>query len=193
MIAYLSSGAALLAIAALIVIRLRRKRLQTEPDESTASIALLLSAPFKVEEPTIRRALEKAFGGDFSTNVDGKIVLPVIESAQYMIWAQGSAFILHNVHSAYFPDSNAVARAIHGDDILAHAVCNHSAWLSFDVIGGQRSLAEQYDLIGPVLAELAPPQTIALFVVQKEILIRFDPERRNQLRGPAVLKKLGFD
>ena len=193
MMKYIAIGIAVLVVVALTVLFLRKRKQQAGSDEPSASIALLLSEPFKVEEPAIRRALEKAFGGDFSTNVAGRIVLPVIETAQYMVWAQGGAFILHNVPSSYFPDSEAVANSIQGDDGLAHNVRDHQAWLSFDVLGSAASLSEQYDLIGPVLAEIAPEQTIALFVVEKEVLIRFDAERREQLRGPEVLKKLGFE
>ena len=193
MMKYIVIGIAVLLTAALAVLFLRKRKQQAGSDKPSASIVLLLSEPFKVEESAIRRALEKAFGGDFSTNVDGRIVLPVIESAQYMVWGQGGAFILHNVPSSYFPDSEAVANAIQGDDGLAQNVRDHQAWLSFDVLGSGKPLSEQYDLIGPVLAEIAPEQTIALFVVEKEVLIRFDAERRKQLRGPDVLKELGFE
>jgi hypothetical protein len=102
-------------------------------------------------------------------------------------------FILHNVPSSYFLSSEIAANAIQDDDVLAQNVREHQAWLSFDVLSSERPLSEQYDLIGPVLAELAPEQTIALFVVEEEVLIRFDAERRKQLRGPQTLNRLGFE
>jgi len=193
MMKYILIGVAVLAIVGLGLLFVRKRKRLAASDKPSASIVLLLSEPFKVEEPAIRRALEEAFGGDFSTNVDGRIVLPVIETAQYMIWAQGGAFILHNVPSSYFPNSEVVADSIQGDAGLAQNIRDHKAWLSFDVLGSERPLSEQYDLIGPVLAEIAPKQTIALFVVEKGVLIRFDSERREQLRGPDTYKKLGFE
>jgi len=102
-------------------------------------------------------------------------------------------FILHNRASPYFPDCDAVADAIEGDDALAKNIRAHTAWLSFDVMGSERPVRDQYDLIGTVLGELAPEETIALFVVEKGILIRFDSERKKQLKGPNTLQGLGFE
>ncbi len=165
-----------------------------DTDEPSASIVLLLSKPCSFEEPYLRAMLSKAFAADFSTDTDSTFMLPVVEKAQYMVKYIDTIFLLHNRASPYFPDSDAVARAIEGDDTLADNVSTHTAWLSFDSLGSdERSTSEQYDLIGAVLAELAPEETIALFVVEKGILIRFDSERKKQLKGPNTLQKLGFE
>ncbi|MEI8194478.1 MAG: hypothetical protein WCI73_01070 [Phycisphaerae bacterium] len=165
----------------------------TGDNQPKASIVLLLPRPFVIGETILRAALSKAWGTDFSTNTGFELVLPMMEGHLYTVLNRGAVFNYHNIPSAYFPDSDAVARYIRGDDDLANNVRYHEAWLSFDVVTSTRPLCEQYDLIGSVLAELAPEQTVALYVVEREVLIRFDTERREQLKGPNTFHKLGFE
>ena len=173
------------------VIRLSKMSESSETPLPSLLVLLADWAPLSVD--TVNAALADAFGP--SPDPDSQFALPVVESVQFMVKARGSMLIVHNNPGSYFEDADAVANAIQGDDLFASAVRAHSGWMSTDIISSDDGYQEQYDTIGKLLAELAPNggKAVALFVPDRGVLIRFDENRRMQLRGPNTLVSLGFD
>jgi hypothetical protein len=158
-----------------------------------ASFVLLLRKWKPLEVDTINDAIMRAFGS--SRDPDTQFALPVIESAQYMVNVRGSSMLMiYTNPSQYFDDPNTIDSFIESDNRLGSIVRDHVAWLSIDVIGSDASEDEQYDTIGALLAALAPADgtSVALFVPQKRVMIRFDERRRVQLEGPKTLSLLGL-
>lgn len=162
-------------------------------EEGGLNMAILLPQPFEFSEQTFRSTLSDALGGDYSSDEDERFITPVIESAQYLVNGDETMFIFHNRAEPYFPDNDAVAATIEGDDELASAIRAHSAWISFDSLDSEKSEKELYNMMGSVLARLAPENASALFFPDRGTLIKFDENRRKQLAGGNALVDLGFD
>ncbi len=162
-------------------------------DEGGLNLAILLPQPFEFSERTFRSTLSDALGGDYSSDDDEHFITPVIESAQYLVKGDETMFIFHSRADPYFPDNEAVAATIEGDDELASAIRAHSAWISFDCLDSEKSEKELYNMMGSVLSRLAPENASALFFPDRGTLIKFDESRRKQLAGGNALADLGFD
>ncbi|CAN5272883.1 hypothetical protein BH23VER1_BH23VER1_29010 [soil metagenome] len=185
-----------MALAIYLFVRSKRDSSPSElmPDEEGGfNLAVLLPEPFSFSERAFREALSEALGGDYSSDDDERFITPVIESAQYLVKVDETTFIFHNRAEPYFPDKEAVAGTIEGDDELASAIRAHSAWISFDSLSSENSEKELYNMMGSVLARLAPKNASALFLPDRGTLIRFDENRRKQLAGGKTLRDLGFE
>ncbi len=190
--------AVVLAVALGIYLFIRSKKVSSSfesmPDEEEGlNLAILLPEPFTFSEQALRETLSDALGGDYSSDDDERFITPVIESAQYLVKGEDTMFIFHNRAEPYFPDNDAVAATIEGDDELASAIRAHSAWISFDSLSSEKSEKELYNIIGNVLSRLAPKNASALFIPDRGTLIKFDENRRKQLAGGNALVDLGFD
>jgi hypothetical protein len=183
MMQYLIAGLGLVIALAIVIIWRLRKRSPT--------IVLLLAEPTAMPESVVRTALTKALGHDFATDDDSHYILSVVEERQYMIKTPDSLLLLHSVPMPY-TEAGDLAESIKNDEPLKSGLKRHRAYLSLAVIDSSLSRKRQYNLIGTILSELAPQDTVALYFPNRFVVIGSDPERLTQLKGPDTLKQLDF-
>jgi len=139
------------------------------------SFVLLQRNPKYIEDVTLTKMVESAWGGDYSSSEgveeqtgDGFIVG---ESPLFVIQSKHGMYLVHNHAQAYWNDMESLLPEIH-DLRLRKAVADHTAWLSVDLINptdletpdeGEPDPAKFYPRIARLIVDLADEDTLAIF------------------------------
>lgn len=162
--------AVVLAVAVGAWLRRAAPRTSTGGDESRrilASVVALLSAPRPLDVATVREAAVRAFGWAPDVRevpIDGPV-------QSFAVVTGGRALAVFSVRGPYTEDVSPSA-----SPDVARALRGHRAWLSVDDEGTLEGPTvgpadAVYPLLGRLLAELAPDDTLALYSPVSDVLL----------------------
>ena len=171
-------------------------KLKHDPREPFISLIVLLPKFAEIPKTQISLVLNHLYDDQFERGLDGYFVESVIPGQQYCIILGGRLLLVHNYAEPYFPrnlgQTNAAVAEQISDGELARRVEKHAAWVSVDHLSGEGSEDERWDIVGCIMAELAPSDGEALLLPGRNTIIDFTEDTRTKLRGQSVLKQLGF-
>ena len=146
------------------------------------SFVLLQRNPKYIEDVTLTKMVESAWGGDYSSPQEGDEDEPsgdgfiIGESPLFVIQSKHGMYLVHNHEQTYWNDMESLLPEIH-DLRLRKAVADHTAWLSVDLINptdfetpeldksdsGEPDPAKFYPRIARLIVDLADEDTLAIF------------------------------
>ncbi|HEV8607512.1 MAG TPA: DUF2314 domain-containing protein [Tepidisphaeraceae bacterium] len=142
--------------------RTRENRKSGGQDRPTIALVLLLSEPRFLDEKSLAKLVEKAWGlpANWSQKAgnSGKGKSPLLR-----IHAEGRAFVVQNVDAPYFDEPKKAAQEMR-ELRLRKVVAEHRAWLSVEYYGSEKgeSAGTIYQLIGKLIAELCDNDCLAV-------------------------------
>ena len=189
-----------IAIVPVLVGILRRRSADRGSDGPRPSLVLLLEAPRQLDEEHVRCALERAFEIQIDAD-DGDAQNFVVEFPElpgtpappgmvtaYLAKANGQMAMVHHWAMRYDDEGD---REMPPDGRLQVAIERHQAWLAVDHAAGAADATAQYRFLGRLIAELAGPDTLAIYYPAEARLNVWRPELVEQLRGSTPLALFG--
>ena len=168
--------------------------LPSEPLEATrqplTSLVLLLSKPRVLDESSLRQIAGDAWGGNYTEEV--------LRLSPVTMEVRGShgRFLIHHLHSSYWPDPSAIAPAI-PETARRSAVLSHRAWIGVDLVepGAEiNSGASPYAPVIRLAVELADPEdTLAIFRPETGQINVWNDDVFRLLVGPGGLDRFSRD
>jgi uncharacterized protein YegJ (DUF2314 family) len=109
----------------------------------------------------------------------------------FLICANGRMFLVNSVSNPYVENPQQVADSLH-DERLKQAFAAHRAWLSVDLYvhdepPTQEEKPEIYNVLGPLLAEFAGDDCLAIYCLEIDACNVYTPEIADALRSGNVL------
>jgi uncharacterized protein YegJ (DUF2314 family) len=156
-----------------------------EAGERLTSLVWLLKEPRKLTQDTVLILARKALGEEL---VDVQELPPNPEAPGNMflvIVKPMHGFGVISAHRPYVDDPAEQAEKIN-EQRRAAAFASHRAWISVDMMGEGKTAAA-YGVIGRLMAELAGPDCLALYSTQHELMMPWNENLPERLRGPKPL------
>ena len=157
------------------------------------SIVLLLRQPRFINDKTLARAAQAAWGGEFTTGEPGAEKNFVAgETPLFMIRAGGAAFLIHNQNQSYFDNHDKVISET-SELRLRTALSEHAAWLAVDLLDGGhdfKKASEAYPKIAKLVAELSGPDCVAVLCPETGFVSVYDDTVEDKLRSADPLQAL---
>lgn len=166
------------------------------------SFVLLLKEPRFLEAKILAEIVSAAWGGHYTSNdmesetaseeeaagkADARFV--VGQSPMFMVSAPEAMYIVNNFDRPYFDNIAEAAEAM-PELRLRHAVEQHQAWLSVDLISPfdeSRDRQSYYPPIARLIAELSGEDCLAIFHPESGTINAWDKSLEDKLRGPDAL------
>ena len=165
-----------------------------ENDKPMISIVgLVEELPF-LDETVLARHVRSAWGLDLSTgDGDGDATAFIVgEAPLFCINCDRGMFIVHYFDQPYFDNSEEVA-AQSRNMRLSHAVENHRAWFSVDLMTGSDDpdrLAEDFADVGRLFAEIVDDDCLGIVLPALDQLLPWEPEFGDALRSGDPLSAM---
>jgi uncharacterized protein YegJ (DUF2314 family) len=158
------------------------------PPEEITAIVLLLAYPRTLEQLTLQSAAEFAFAGAPAKPT----ITPVPGKSAFAITLGPLRIGVISGDRPYFKDSGKIADRIR-DVAGRQAVIQHTAWLSFDLIGRPPSDPEKiFNVIGCVAAEFLDDNVLGMMRLPHGPVVGYDisfiPKLRNRKASEIFLK-----
>src|SRR5437867_954031 len=178
------------------------KRIEAESADRKPmiSFALLLREPRFLDAQILAQSVSAAWGGEYvasdiesespqhSDTEEPRWVIG--RSPLFMVYSPDGFFIVHNHDRPYFDEPEAAAQRM--VELRArHAIEQNRAWMAVDVMGAEddpRQAKSYYGAVGRLIAELAGPDTLAIYHPDSGRLNPWDDALLEKLRGPNPLE-----
>jgi len=160
------------------------------------SLVLLLRKPRYLEAKILAQIVSSAWGQEFSSGGDAEedsSRFVVGKPPMFVIQSPEAFFIAYTFPTPYFNDLDAVATELK-EIRVAKAVKDHQAWLAVDLITIHDSAQPPesvYPQIAKLVAELAPPDALAIYEPETGKITPWDESLEAALRGPDSLSVFG--
>ena len=122
------------------------------------SIVLLLRTPKPLNAEILAYHAGVVLGEPVRAGGDGDGPCVLGEAPHFVLMRGTDVFLIHSVPSPYSEDVPAGLRDLR----LRKAYEEHSAWLSMDILRGENATAENWRIVGRMLARLVGPDCVAL-------------------------------
>lgn len=191
--------AVVLALIAIVLFVLRRRRSASAGDKLTA-LVFLMSQPRLLSEQQVRDAIARAWGVQLGSEmqqggawlVDGGEVNPAMAQPgvkNYLVSANGHMFLVNSVSKPYMDNPEQPAESI-PDMRLRRVIASHTAWNSVDLFGESPTEIERpeiYAMLGKLLAEFAGDDCIGLYCPEIDRCNEYAPAVLDALRAGQPL------
>jgi len=158
------------------------------------SLVLLLRRPRSLGLESLAAAIRRALGVEVWTGVDeprGNYYILEEVDPSFIVQLGKQTFLVNNFPVPYMSDPIAEAAEI-PELRLQRAVAEHRAWLSVDLLRNDRNertldgeeIHAAYRTIGPLIAELADDDTLALLEPETGLMNVYGSGLDDELRGP---------
>lgn len=171
-----------------------------EDDKPLISIVLLCREARYLESAVLARIASDAWGirltsgdGQDDDSQDEAEGFVVGESPMFVIKANHHMMLVHNFDQPYWDDPEGVADSVN-ELRLGHAIGEHRAWLSVDVVGDVQDEAQKeaaYVMIGKLIHDLADEGTLAAVCPGSEAMNVWSDELAERLLQPGGVASLG--
>lgn len=161
-------------------------------EEPVISLVALLTEPAFLEAPILAKAASDAWGVDVGTSEDeNEDAFVVGESPHFLIKYEDHFLAVHNFDEPYFNEADEVVDET-SELRIRHAVLEHRAWLSVDLIHGDDTgdHQETYRVIGRLLAQLIDDDCLAVCSTEMQTIHPYHEELIDQLTGEDPLGTL---
>ena len=163
-----------------------------DDDRPMISFVLLQKEAKYLESMILAKMIEAAWGGDYSTSdeneADGFVVG---ESPMFVVNSPHGTFLVHNHDSQYWDDTESLLEEV--DELrLHHAIAQHQAWLSVDLISPAESDTDQrdaYALILKLIQELADDDTLVMLQPETMRINVWSDELAASLNDPNAIEE----
>lgn len=171
---------------------------ETSEDEPLISFVLFQRSQKYLEDVTLTKIIQSAWGGEYASGEDSEgseeVGFVVGESPIFCVKTpnQGPLFLVHNHDQPYFDDMDEVLSQV-PDLRLRKAIADHTAWLAVDLVGasglesgpdGEVDAAEFYPQIMKLICELADDETLAIFQPASNNINVWSEELADKLLDP---------
>lgn len=164
---------AIILIAVVGIWLWRARGRQKRNDEAPASIVILLRAPIALNAYLLAELLSKESGRNVraidmnSPPADEDSDQPVGDmvtgaSPHFIAHINEVTYVFHNLSTPYMKDPIRASDAIE-ELRLRHAVREHLAWVSMDILEPKAAISENYRFVARILAHLIGPNCLALY------------------------------
>ena len=173
-------------------------------DKPMVSFVLLLREPRFIEARILAEIVSSAWGGTYQASDmeseteaaepesnDAPARFVIGQSPLFMVQSPEAMFIVNNFDRPYFDELSKAAEAM-PELRLRHAVEQHRAWISVDLIGAPEEESERvahYPAIGKLIAELSGPDCLAIYHPASGKINAWDQSLEEKLRSPNALEE----
>jgi uncharacterized protein YegJ (DUF2314 family) len=164
----------------------------SDEEEPIISLVALLTEPAFLESPILAKAASDAWGIEVGTSDDDdEDAFVVGESPHFLIKYDDRFLAVHNVDDPYFDETDDVVDET-SELRIRHAILEHRAWVSVDLIhgDGDGDHQESYRLIGRLLAQLIDDDCLAVCSAEMQSIHPYHEELIDQLTSDDPLGTL---
>ncbi len=138
---------------------------QGEPEDDLVSLVAFLPEPLFLDNTVLAHLAGRCWDVHMGTEEDESVESFVVgESPHFLVKYEDCFFTVHNVDVPYFEEPAEIAE--HMNELrIRHAIEDHQAWVSVDLIRGDESATDEqaaYRLIARLLLELIDDDCMAI-------------------------------